>query len=109
LRPADQEALKDLPLIKDYSSLLEDFSDTAALVDELDLVISIDTSLAHLAGALGKPVWIMLSFHSDFRWLRGRTDSPWYPTARLFRQRSDGDWNDVMARIAEALKHFGAV
>jgi tetratricopeptide (TPR) repeat protein len=109
LRPADQGTLRNLPLIKDHTSLIEDFSDTAALVGELDLVISIDTSIAHLAGALGKPVWIMLSFHSDFRWLRDRTDSPWYPTARLFRQRGDGDWNEVMGRIAEALKGFGTL
>jgi tetratricopeptide (TPR) repeat protein len=104
LRPADQAALRSLPLIRDHSSLIEDFSDTAALIGELDLVISIDTSVAHLAGALGKPVWIMLSFHCDFRWLRDRTDSPWYPTARLFRQRCDGDWNDVTVRVVEALK-----
>lgn len=104
LRPADQATLRSLPMIRDHSSLIEDFSDTAALIGELDLVISIDTSVAHLAGALGKPVWIMLSFHCDFRWLRDRTDSPWYPTARLFRQRRDGDWNDVTARVVEALK-----
>ena len=109
LRPADQETLRNQSVIKDHSSVIADFSDTAALIGELDLVISIDTSIAHLAGALGKPVWVMLSFHSDFRWLRDRSDSPWYPTARLFRQRSDGDWNDVMARIAEALKGLGGL
>jgi ADP-heptose:LPS heptosyltransferase len=70
----------------------------------MDLVISIDTSVAHLAGALGKPLWLLLPFHPDFRWLRDRGDSPWYPTATLFRQTIDDDWSDVVARISEQLK-----
>ncbi|MFZ6799414.1 tetratricopeptide repeat protein [Undibacterium sp. Di24W] len=81
-----------------------DFSDTAALINELDLVISVDTSVAHLAGALGKPVWILLPKNSDFRWLLEREDSPWYPTARLFRQTNEGDWDEVVKRVLGALQ-----
>ncbi len=69
----------------------------------MDLVISIDTSVAHLAGALGKPVWIMLPHSPDWRWLRDGDSSPWYPTARLFRQTTRGDWADVVRRVAAAL------
>jgi hypothetical protein len=71
-------------------------------------VISIDTSVAHLTGALGKPLWLLLPFHPDFRWLRDRHDSPWYPTAKLFRQTVDRDWSDVITRIAQQLKVFRA-
>lgn len=84
---------------------LQDFSDTAALIDQLDLVISVDTAVAHLAGALGKPVWIMLPFVADFRWLERRDDSPWYPTARLFRQGIKGEWQSVLRRVVTALRH----
>ncbi len=80
-----------------------DFADTAAIVDSLDLVISIDTSVAHLAGALGKPVWLMLPVDSDWRWLLDREDSPWYPTMRLFRQRAPGAWGEVTERLKAAL------
>jgi tetratricopeptide (TPR) repeat protein len=89
--------------VPDYTAELGDFSDTAALVSVLDLVITIDTAIAHLAGALGKPVWIMLPFASDWRWLIGREDSPWYPSARLFRQPRFGDWDSVVQRVAEQL------
>jgi tetratricopeptide (TPR) repeat protein len=82
---------------------LRDFTDTAAVVSLLDLVIGVDTAVVHLAGAMGKPVWIMLPFSPDFRWLLDRTDSPWYPTARLFRQPAPGDWTNVIARIADGL------
>lgn len=87
------------PELLDFTELLNDFSDTAALIENLDLVISVDTSVAHLAGALGKPVWIMNRFDGCWRWLLDRVDSPWYPTARLYRQRSPGDWDDVVDRI----------
>jgi tetratricopeptide (TPR) repeat protein len=80
-----------------------DFSDTAAIIRNLDLVIAVDTAVAHLAGALAVPVWVAIPFASDWRWLRGREDSPWYPTMRLFRQRQRGDWEDVFQRMAEAL------
>ena len=73
---------------------------------EMDLVISIDTAVAHLAGALGKPVWVLLPFHPDFRWLREREDSPWYPTARLFRQPLPGDWAAVVERVRQELTSF---
>jgi ADP-heptose:LPS heptosyltransferase len=70
----------------------------------LDLVITVDTAVAHLAGALGKPVWILLPFSADWRWLVDREDSPWYPTALLFRQKNRGDWHDVTARVVGKLK-----
>jgi len=89
--------------ILDVSAELGDFADTAALISALDLVISVDTSVAHLAGALGKPTWVMLPFAPDFRWLLDREDSPWYPKMRLFRQSRAGDWDGVVARIGEAL------
>ena len=86
-----------------HTEALADFADTAALIAEMDLVITVDTSVAHLAGALGKPVWIMLSSNPDWRWLRNRTDSPWYPTARLFRRGTREDWTDVVAAVGRAL------
>jgi tetratricopeptide (TPR) repeat protein len=89
--------------IADLSPLLSDFAETAAAVSRLDLVITIDTSVAHLAGALGRPTWVLLPYNSDWRWLRGRRDSPWYPTARLFRQARPGDWPGVVREVAAAL------
>lgn len=86
-----------------HDAMLGDFADTAALIAQLDLVISIDTAVAHLAGALAKPVWLMLPFSPDWRWLQHRDDSPWYPTARLFRQQQHGDWDDVVRRVTAAL------
>jgi tetratricopeptide (TPR) repeat protein len=85
------------------SDHLQDFSDTAALVDAMDLVVSIDTAVAHLAGAMGKPVWILLPHVADWRWLLDRQDSPWYPSARLFRQTANGDWSTVITAVHEAL------
>ena len=82
---------------------LADFTDTAAVISQLDLVICVDTAVAHLAGALGKPVWLLVAQPADFRWLEGREDSPWYPTMRLFRQRQRGDWDEVIERVKEAL------
>lgn len=79
------------------------FLDTAALVDQLDLVISVDTSVAHLAGALGKPVWLLNRYESEWRWLLDRTDSPWYPTMRIFRQAERGDWDKILKRVSEEL------
>ena len=98
--------LDDLaPEIRPFDPMGEvgDFADTAALIEQLDLVIAVDTSVAHLAGALGKPVWILSRFDACWRWLEDRDDSPWYPTARLFRQTSPGDWDSVVARVATAL------
>jgi Tfp pilus assembly protein PilF len=88
----------------DFTDDLNDFMDSAALIENLDLVISVDTSVAHLAGALAKPVWVLIPFSADFRWLMDRTDSPWYPTMRLFRQKRRGDWTSVGAEVAAALK-----
>ena len=87
----------------DFTAELNDFADTAAVIANLDLVIAVDTSVAHLAGALGKPVWILLSHVPDWRWLLNRDDSPWYPTARLFRQKTRADWSPVIAAVASAL------
>ncbi len=87
----------------DWTQELKDFADTAGLIENLDLVIAVDTAVAHLAGAMGKPVWTLLPSNSDWRWMLEREDSPWYPTMRLFRQTSWGDWDSVVARVAEAL------
>jgi tetratricopeptide (TPR) repeat protein len=90
--------------LADYTDELEDFADTAALIMNLDLVISVDTSVAHLAGALGRPVWTLLHADPDWRWLLNREDSPWYPTMRLFRQPVLGDWDPVIRRVAAELE-----
>jgi tetratricopeptide (TPR) repeat protein len=103
VRDADRAALQASGLV-DVSAELGDFADTAALISSLDLVISVDTSVAHLAGALGKPTWVMVPFAPDFRWLLDREDTPWYPKMRLFRQRRAGDWDGVIALIGEALR-----
>ena len=102
-RPADRAWWDANARLRDHRDALKDFADTAALLAELDLVIAVDTSAAHLAGALGRPVWLMIAQAPDWRWMLGRDDSPWYPTARLFRQRRAGDWAEVVARIADAL------
>jgi tetratricopeptide (TPR) repeat protein len=93
------------PLI-DLTSELRDYADTAALVDQLDLVVTVDTSVAHLTGALGKPVWILNRFDTCWRWLLDRQDSPWYPTARLYRQEVPGDWDAPIACVARDLRRF---
>src|SRR5207249_7856609 len=90
-------------MVADISEQLSDFGDTAAVVANLDLVIAVDTAMVHLAGALGRPVWSMLAFAPDWRWLLGREDSPWYPTMRLFRQPARGDWPSVVAEMRRAL------
>jgi tetratricopeptide (TPR) repeat protein len=104
-READLPILDRLPILR-FEDALADFADTAALMSELDLVIAVDTAVAHLAGALARPLWLLLSHIQDWRWMRGRTDSPWYPTARLFRQPQNGDWDGVIARVAEELAAF---
>ena len=93
----------DMKLV-DYAGKINDFADTAAFIENLDLIISVDTAVAHLAGALGKPVWTLLPFSPEWRWLLEREDSPWYPTMRLFRQSSHGDWQSVIDRVVEELR-----
>lgn len=90
-------------LLLDHTGNIRDFADTAALMVNLDLIISIDTASAHLAGALGKPVWTLLPYVADWRWLLSREDSPWYPSMRLFRQEMRGDWSGAIARLLQAL------
>jgi tetratricopeptide (TPR) repeat protein len=108
-RPAEAELASLItqnwpgPVLRDFTAELDDFSDTAALMMNMDLIISVDTSSAHLAGALGRPVWILNRFDTCWRWLLDRSDSPWYPTARLYRQRTAGDWEEVVQRVAADL------
>jgi ADP-heptose:LPS heptosyltransferase len=86
---------------------LHDFADTAALIENLDLLITVDTAVAHLAGALDKPVWMLLKFRPDWRWLLDRSDSPWYPTMRLFRQPNRNDWDTPIRMISRQLAMDG--
>jgi tetratricopeptide (TPR) repeat protein len=106
IRSDDAAVLKARSDLPHFGDALNDFSDTAALVSHLDLVIAVDTSVAHLAGALAKPVWVMLPFVPDWRWLLDRNDSPWYPSARLFRQDATRMWDGVIARVHAALHDF---
>ena len=106
LREEDVEVLGKVPGFTHLGEQLEDFADTAAAVSLLDLVITVDSAVAHLAGALGRPVWVLLPFAADWRWLLEREDSPWYPSARLFRQPKIGDWDSVIARLREELLHL---
>ena len=91
-----------MPLI-DWSAQLTDFRETAALLCGLDLLITIDTAVAHLAGALGRPVWLVLQTNPDWRWLLNRSDTGWYPTMRLFRQSTKGDWAAPIQHMADEL------
>jgi hypothetical protein len=94
--------------IADVGSRFRDFGDTAQAIRQLDLVIAVDTAVAHLAGALGKPVWTLLPFEAEWRWMVGRADSPWYPTMRLFRQTARGDWKGLLEQVAAELGKFQA-
>ncbi|BDX20795.1 hypothetical protein TUM22923_01160 [Polynucleobacter sp. TUM22923] len=99
VRQADKVTLLENPHIQFYGDEMQDFADTAALCELMDLIISVDTSVAHLAGALGKPTWILLPYAPDWRWFLGRSDSPWYPSVKLYRQKSLGDWEGVLERV----------
>jgi tetratricopeptide (TPR) repeat protein len=99
----DEHFLRDHPEICRIGEKLRDFAETAAIISLLDIVVSVDTAVAHLAGALGKPVFVLLPFAADFRWLRKRRESAWYPTARLFRQGSFGHWDNVVAAVRDEL------
>jgi ADP-heptose:LPS heptosyltransferase len=100
---ADLETMKAFNGMSDLSNELTDFGETAALIENLDLVITVDTSMGHLAGAMAKPVWILVPKAADWRWMLEREDSPWYPTARLFRQAKPGEWDAVLERLGAAL------
>jgi hypothetical protein len=92
--------------LHDFAEDQHDFADTAAIIENLDLVISVDTAAAHLTGALGKPVWLLNHFDTDWRWLLDRDDSPWYPSLRQFRQPAPGDWPNVISRVQGALRRL---
>jgi tetratricopeptide (TPR) repeat protein len=103
----DRRFIEQCPNLHHFEEMHEDFSDAAAIIELVDLVVTIDTSICHLAGAMGKPTWILLPFESDWRWFRDRADSPWYPSARLFRQSEAGQWKGVIADAsAELVKKF---
>ena len=106
LSSTDENCLVTFPNIKVLPRVIADFSDTAAVVELMDLVITVDTAVAHLAGAMGKTVWILLPYNSDWRWLAERSDSPWYKSARLFRQKTVGDWRTVMDEVSAAVSEF---
>ena len=103
-RRADLKRIINETTIIDATSEINDYADTAAIIGQLDLIISVDTSVAHLAGAMGKPVWVLLPFAPDYRWLLDRGDSPWYPTMQLYRQRSLGNWSDIFDEIERLLR-----
>jgi hypothetical protein len=103
VREGDAGVLAGATRLVHLGGELSDFADTAAVLALADLVISVDSAVAHLAGAMGRPVSILLPFSPDWRWMLAREDSPWYPTARLFRQPEIGDWESVVARVREEL------
>jgi Glycosyltransferase family 9 (heptosyltransferase) len=105
-KPLPQSDLASLAQFPDMADIAGNFAETAAMIINLDLVITVDTAMGHLAGALGKPVWLLLSKAADWRWMLERSDSPWYRTARLFRQRTPGDWDPVIAEVTAALAEW---
>jgi tetratricopeptide (TPR) repeat protein len=106
VRETDAAVLREFPDVRVHADRLSDFAETAALLTQMDLVVSVDTALAHLAGAMALPVWVFVQSSADFRWLRGRDDSPWYPTMRLFRQAMPLAWDSEVARMAAAVAGF---
>ena len=106
VRDVDRNTLERHSNIRHFETEITDFSDTAALCELMDLVVSVDTSVAHLGGALGRPTWVLLPFVPDWRWLLDRGDSPWYPSVKLYRQTGAGDWDEVLATVSEDLIRF---
>lgn len=106
IRAADADLLSRTPWLQQYRAELSDFAATAGLMSQLDLIVTTDTAVAHLAGALGRPVWLLLSHVPEWRWLRGREDSPWYPTMRLLRQEALGDWQGPLGQVRARLEAF---
>ncbi|MGZ3239900.1 MAG: glycosyltransferase family 9 protein, partial [Burkholderiaceae bacterium] len=106
VRDADKQTLQAHTDILNFENTLNDFSDTAALCELMDVVISVDTSVAHLAGALGKPTFVLLPYFPDWRWLLDRSDSPWYPSVKLFRQASMGEWGSVLQNVNKEIELF---
>lgn len=106
LRSMDSDVLRDLPDLVHLGGDIRDFTDTAAIISLLDVVVSVDTVAAHLAAAMGRPVMLLLPHVADFRWMRQREDTPWYPTAKLLRQPAPGDWDSVIARLRDELVRF---
>lgn len=106
LRSTDSDVLRDLPDLVHLGGDIRDFTDTAAIISLLDVVVSVDTVAAHLAAAMGRPVMLLLPHVADFRWMRQREDTPWYPTAKLLRQPAPGDWDSVIARLRDELVRF---
>jgi tetratricopeptide (TPR) repeat protein len=104
----EREVLRSNRRVELFDDEIADFADTAAIIAMLDLVVCVDTSVAHLAGALGRPVWVLLPFSADYRWMLDREDSPWYPSARLWRQPGIGDWDSVLERVQQELLQFTA-
>jgi len=107
IREVDRPAFPGGGSVLDLSAELGDFGETAAVIENLDLIVTVDSAVAHLAGALGKPVWVMLPWVPDWRWMLDRDDSPWYPTLRLIRQQRLGDWSEVIARVARGVEMAG--
>jgi ADP-heptose:LPS heptosyltransferase len=106
-RGVASEQAKTPPLgmqVNDVAADFENMADTAAVIEQLDLVISVDTSIAHLAGALGKPIWVLLAYVPDWRWMLDRSDTPWYPQMRLFRQARIGDWSEPLRLVMQGLE-----
>ncbi|MHC4568697.1 MAG: glycosyltransferase family 9 protein [Planctomycetota bacterium] len=103
-KPAAASTSQPEPSVPNLGEQFQDFTDTAAAIEGLDLVISVDTAIVHLAGAMGKPVWVLLAYAPDWRWMLDRTDSPWYPTMRLFRQKQWGHWDSVFRVVGQELR-----
>jgi tetratricopeptide (TPR) repeat protein len=103
VRPSDRQHMDATGLVRDFSAQLNDFTDTAALIECLDVVISVDTSVAHIAGAIGRPVWMLLPFSPDWRWMNDRPDTPWYSSMKLIRQANPHDWDSALASAAAEL------